>query len=44
MFTKLQVNYTTVWHNSDMNDNELNNKMVIWIYTQQKVSNTNSTR
>ena len=25
----------TIYHNSGMNDNQLNNKVVIWTYTQQ---------
>ena len=34
MFSKLQVNHKTIWHNSNMNDNQLNNNKVMQTYTQ----------
>ena len=34
MFSESQVNHKTIWHNSSMNDNQLNNKVVIRTYTQ----------
>ena len=34
MFSKSQVNHKIIWHNSDMNNNQLNNKVVMWTYTQ----------
>ena len=35
MFSKSQVNHKTIWHDSGMNDNQLNNKVVIGTYMQQ---------
>ena len=29
MFSKSRVNHRTIWHNSGMNDNQMNNKVVI---------------
>ena len=37
MFSKSQVNHKTIWHNSGMNDDQLNNKVVIQTCTQQHV-------
>ena len=34
MFSKSQVNHKIIWHNSGMNNNQLNNKVVMWTYTQ----------
>ena len=34
MFSKSKVNHKTIWYNSGMNDNQLNNKVVIQGYTQ----------
>ena len=34
MFSKSQVNHKTKWHNSGMNDNQLNNEVVIRTYAQ----------
>ena len=35
MFSKSQVNHKTIWRKIDMNDNQLNNKLVIRTCTQQ---------
>ena len=37
MFSKSQVTHKTLWHDSGMNDNQLNNKVVIRTYTQQRL-------
>ena len=34
MFSKLQANHKTIWHNGGMNDNLLNNEVIIQKYTQ----------
>ena len=38
MFSKSQVNHKTMWRNSGINDNQLNNKVVIRTYAQQRLT------
>ena len=36
MFSKSQLNHKAIWHKTDMNDNQLNNKVVIRTLNNRK--------